>query len=118
MQICDALQRKLEHKNPVVLAKALRVVRYLCNKGPTPFPRAMQKHAGSIRNLQSFKGAADALKGDAPNQAVRTAANEALAVLFQQQPQQPPSTGGGGARQGGRIQVRVHPRVVASLVGK
>jgi len=58
------------------------VQQYLLNKGQTGLRRSLTRHAGAIRELTHWKGAADPLTGDAANKAVRDGATEALAALF------------------------------------
>lgn len=80
--IGDALVKRLANKSPYVLSKALKIIKELCLKGNPEFRRYMQRHAGPVRECQSFRGDPDPLKGERPNQIVRDAAKEATEAVF------------------------------------
>lgn len=80
--IVEHLLRKLDSKNPVVKAKALRACKYLVLHGAIDARRILQRTSAPIRNLQSYRGPPDALKGDALNERVRVSAKEAIDAIF------------------------------------
>jgi len=80
--IVEHLLRKLDSKNPVVKAKALRTCKYMVLHGAIDARRILQRSSAPIRNLQSYRGPSDALKGDALNERVRVSAKEAIDAIF------------------------------------
>eukprot|EP00210_Caulerpa_lentillifera_P006253 g5972.t1 len=80
--IVEHLMRKLDSKNPVVKAKSLRACKYLVLHGAVDARRILQRTSGPIRNLQTYRGSPDALKGDALNERVRVSAKEAIDAIY------------------------------------
>eukprot|EP00898_Chlorokybus_atmophyticus_P005885 jgi/Chlat1/6298/Chrsp44S05879 len=93
----DHINKRIDNKSPFVKQKALRVIR-----GDPTFRREMQRHAGAVRALVHYKGVQDELRGDAPNKAVREAAQEAVKAMFDSEPAQSTAQSSNVAR--GRIQ--------------
>ena len=68
----------------------LRIIRFVCeNDGSLEFRRIIQKRVDAIRQCQSFRGAVDPLRGDAPNKAVRDEAVAAMQAVFAQENKSP-----------------------------
>ena len=78
----EHLARRVDHRSPIVKLKALRAVKYICERGDSRFRRAMSRHSGAIRSCINHTGPPDALKGDAPHRAVREMASQAVAAVF------------------------------------
>ena len=78
----EHLSRRVDHRSPVVKLKALRAIKYICERGDSRFRRAMSRHSGAIRSCVNHTGPPDPLKGDAPHRAVREMASQAVAAVF------------------------------------
>ena len=78
----EHLARRVDHRSPIVKLKALRAIKYICERGDSRFRRAMSRHSGAIRSCVNHTGPPDALKGDAPHRAVRDMASQAVAAVF------------------------------------
>ena len=78
----EHLARRVDHRSPIVKLKALRAIKYICERGDSRFRRAMSRHSGAIRSCVNHTGPPDALKGDAPHRAVREMASQAVAAVF------------------------------------
>ena len=78
----EHLSRRVDHRSPVVKLKALRAIKYICERGDSRFRRAMTRHSGAIRSCVNHTGPPDPLKGDAPHRAVREMASQAVAAVF------------------------------------
>mmetsp|Transcript_13475 Transcript_13475/g.49036 ORF Transcript_13475/g.49036 Transcript_13475/m.49036 type:complete len:611 (+) Transcript_13475:157-1989(+) len=79
----DYFAKKCDSNKVLVKIKALRSLKYLCFKADVTFRRDLQKNAQIIRNLQMYKGAEDALKGDADNKRVRELAKEVVKLMYE-----------------------------------
>ncbi|KAK9810740.1 hypothetical protein WJX73_004195 [Symbiochloris irregularis] len=78
----EFINKRVAHKSPLVKAKALRLIKFICTKGASDFKRGLSKSAGTVRELVHYRGEPDPFKGDALNQKVREAAKEALDAVF------------------------------------
>ncbi|RDY01569.1 VHS domain-containing protein [Mucuna pruriens] len=81
-ELSEFILKRLDHKSPIVKQKALRLIKYTVGKCGTEFRREMQRHSAVIRQLLTYKGQLDPLKGDALNKAVRDSAQEAISAVF------------------------------------
>ncbi|KAL2982349.1 hypothetical protein AAZX31_13G336800 [Glycine max] len=81
-ELSEFILKRLDHKNPIVKHKALRLIKYAVGKCGVEFRREMQRHSVAIRQLLHYKGPSDPLKGDALNKAVRDTAQEAISAIF------------------------------------
>ncbi|KAF3775843.1 VHS domain-containing protein [Nymphaea thermarum] len=81
-EVSDYILKRLDHKNPIVKQKALRLIKYAVGKSGVEFRREMQRHSAAVRQLFHYRGQVDALKGDALNKAVRDTAHEAVSEIF------------------------------------
>lgn len=84
--VADHVLKKLANKSAVVKFKALRLTKHLCTKGCTHFQKIIQRNSQSIRELVSYRGDPDPMKGDAPNHHVRELAKEVVEVMFNSAP--------------------------------
>ena len=79
----EHLATRVQHRSPNVKLKALRCVKWLCQRGNEPrFRRAMTKRSGPVRTCVSHTGRPDPQRGDAPHKAVRDMAQEVMASVF------------------------------------
>ena len=98
----EHLATRVQHRSPNVKLKALRCVKWLCQRGNEPrFRRAMTKRSGPVRTCVSHTGRPDPQRGDAPHKAVRDMAKETLEVMFANDANGGSGGGGGG---GGRME--------------
>ena len=68
----EHLATRVQHRSPNVKLKALRCVKWLCQRAHEPrFRRAMTKRSGPVRTCVSHTGKPDPARGDAPHKAVR-----------------------------------------------
>ncbi|XP_021765311.1 VHS domain-containing protein At3g16270-like [Chenopodium quinoa] len=81
-EVSEFLLKRLDHKNPIVKQKALRLIKYSVGKSGAEFRREMQRHSVAVKQLLHYKGKPDPLKGDALNKAVRETAQDALSAIF------------------------------------
>ncbi|MQL95376.1 hypothetical protein Taro_028043 [Colocasia esculenta] len=81
-EVADYILKRLDHKNPVVKQKTLRLIKFAVGKSGVEFRREMQRHSAVVRQLFHYKGYPDPLKGDALNKAVRDSAHEAVSAIF------------------------------------
>lgn len=88
-EVSEFLLRRLDHKNPIVKQKALRVIKYSVGKSGAEFRREMQRHSVAVKQLLHYKGKPDPLKGDALNKAVRETAQDALSAIFSTEENKP-----------------------------
>ena len=94
----EHLATRVQHRSPNVKLKALRCVKWLCQRGNEPrFRRAMTKRSGPVRTCVSHTGRPDPQRGDAPHKAVRDMAKETLEAMFANDA----NRGGGGGRMEG-----------------
>ncbi|GMH41993.1 hypothetical protein BSKO_09912 [Bryopsis sp. KO-2023] len=113
--VAESLTRKLQARSPITIAKSLKGMKYLCQKGCHDFKRCMQRRATAVRPLQQYQGPMDQLKGDALNAKVRTAAKEAIEAIFEANsaPTMPSSQGRiqgfGSSMTGGNESGRTNP---------
>lgn len=84
-EVSEFVLKRLDHKNPIVKQKALRLIKYCVAKSGVEFRREMQRHSVAVRQLFHYKGQLDPLKGDAPNKAVRDSAHEAISAIFSEE---------------------------------
>ena len=79
----EHLATRVQHRSPNVKLKALRCVKWLCQRAHEPrFRRAMTKRSGPVRTCVSHTGKPDPARGDAPHKAVRDMAKETLEAMF------------------------------------
>ncbi|KAJ4952205.1 hypothetical protein NE237_029037 [Protea cynaroides] len=88
-EISEFILKRLDHKNPIVKQKALRLIKYAVGKSGVEFRREMQRHSVAVRQLFHYKGQLDPLKGDALNKAVRDTAHEAISAIFSEEESRP-----------------------------
>lgn len=82
-EIVEYAFRRLRHHSPQVKYKVLRFFIYTVNRaGSAAYRKELQSYSSSIRELFNFQGQVDPCKGNAPNQAVRDAAHEAIIAIF------------------------------------
>ncbi|XP_024368366.1 protein MODIFIED TRANSPORT TO THE VACUOLE 1 [Physcomitrium patens] len=81
-ELVERILKRMDHKSPIVKQKALRLIKFAAGKAGVEFRREIQRQAPAVRNLLHYRGAPDALKGDALNKAVRETAQEALSAIF------------------------------------
>ncbi|KNA22957.1 hypothetical protein SOVF_029110 [Spinacia oleracea] len=81
-EVSEFLLKRLDHKNPIVKQKALRLIKYSVGKSGAEFRREMQRHSVAVKQLLHYKGKPDPFKGDALNKAVRETAQDALSAIF------------------------------------
>mgnify|MGYP001607355637 CR=1 FL=1 len=65
-----------------VLAKALRVIKHLCEEGHADFQKQMQSKADLLRQFASYRGPNDPKYGDKLNEKVRNTARDAIEAAF------------------------------------
>ncbi|XP_042499021.1 protein MODIFIED TRANSPORT TO THE VACUOLE 1-like isoform X2 [Macadamia integrifolia] len=75
-EVSEFILKRLDHKNPIVKQKALRLIKYAEGR------REMQRRSVVVRQLFHYKGHLDPLKGDALNKAVHDTAHEAISAIF------------------------------------
>jgi len=78
----DYLDGRLEKKSSNVRLKALKIIKYLCDRGNPNFRRDFQRRTNNLRQCLHFKGPMDAQMGDLPNQMVRDTAQEVMNIVF------------------------------------
>ncbi|CAI5465388.1 unnamed protein product [Closterium sp. Yama58-4] len=107
-EVVDYIMQRLNHSSPFVKQKALRLIKYTVSRAGTEFRRSIQRHSATIKGMVHYRGQPDPLRGDAPNKAVREAAQEAVQAIFNPQNDVKPGAGamgvvgaGGGASTGG-----------------
>lgn len=97
----DALLSRLEVKTSNVKLKALRLLKFLCERGSPNFKRDLTRRTHIVRDCLHWRADPHPTMGDLPNKMVREAAQEAINAIFDtemnQQPpvapvHQPPST--------------------------
>ena len=82
-QLEEYLLSKLGKDHAGVKLKVLRILKYVCeNGGSIEFRRLIQRRSDIIRQCQSYRGATDPLRGDAPNKEVRDEAQNVMRALF------------------------------------
>ena len=101
------LSRRLSSKsNPNIKAKCCKVMARLCQTS-TSFRRSIAQDTQAvtaIKEAMHFRGTPDAVRGDTPNQTVRTSAKECLDAVYtetptsEQQQQQPRAMSGVGSQ--------------------
>ncbi|KAI4355607.1 hypothetical protein L6164_004364 [Bauhinia variegata] len=91
-EVSEFILKRLEHKNPIVKQKALRLIKYAVGKSGVEFRREMQRHSVAVRQLLHYKGQLDPLKGDALNKAVRDTAHETISAIFSAEDNKPAPT--------------------------
>jgi hypothetical protein len=87
-----AVTKKLaSESDPIVIAKCLKIVKYVADNGPFDFKRIMRQHSEVMRKFTMFRGERHPMHGDALNESVRASAAEAMQAVFDdsQQPQRP-----------------------------
>ncbi|XP_065866174.1 protein MODIFIED TRANSPORT TO THE VACUOLE 1 [Euphorbia lathyris] len=84
-EVSGFILKRLEHKSPIVIQKALRLIKYAVGKSGVEFRREMQRHSAAVRQLFHYRGQTDPLKGDALNKAVRDTAHEAISAIFSEE---------------------------------
>ncbi|CAI5481019.1 unnamed protein product [Closterium sp. Yama58-4] len=109
-ELVDYIMQRLNHSSPFVKQKSLRLIKYTVSRAGTEFRRSIQRHSATIKGMVHYRGQPDPLRGDAPNKAVREAAQEAVQAIFNPQNDVKPGPGamgvggaggGGGASTGG-----------------
>eukprot|EP00050_Salpingoeca_kvevrii_P000894 m.158022 g.158022 ORF g.158022 m.158022 type:complete len:734 (+) comp10242_c1_seq1:2155-4356(+) len=92
----DYLIGRLKKKKPHILAKTLKILKVLVEKGHDGFRQDLQRRTDEIRQCQSFRGAPHPLHGDTFNQQVRDNAKALMEALFDPEntgPRLPPGAG-------------------------
>ncbi|WCJ40822.1 Protein MODIFIED TRANSPORT TO THE VACUOLE 1 [Euphorbia peplus] len=84
-EVSGFVLKRLDHKSPIVIQKALRLIKYAVGKSGAEFRREMQRHSAAVRQLFHYRGQTDPLKGDALNKAVRDTAHEAISAIFSEE---------------------------------
>eukprot|EP00299_Pterocystis_sp_00344_P014768 c7332_g1_i1.p1 GENE.c7332_g1_i1~~c7332_g1_i1.p1 ORF type:complete len:191 (-),score=36.73 c7332_g1_i1:327-899(-) len=90
VEVCQELQKllfkKLDKGHVQVTIKALKALRFLCQKGNPRFRKELQRNTAPIRQCISFRGTPDPLHGDSLNRQVRELAQEVMTVAFAELP--------------------------------
>ncbi|KAL7180241.1 hypothetical protein ACSBR1_043458 [Camellia fascicularis] len=81
-EVSEFIFKRLDHKNPIVKQKALRLIKYAVVKSGVEFRREMQRNSAAVRQLFHYKGQLHPLKGDSLNKAVRDTAHETISAIF------------------------------------
>ena len=82
-QLDDFLASRLTQTNPVAKQKTLRTIRRICEEGcSVELRRLLQRRSETVKQLLSYRGEVDPLRGDALNKAVRDEAGLTLKVIF------------------------------------
>ena len=89
----DCLEQRLQFRSTSTKQKALKLIKHMSQKGSGELQRALVRLSGQIKELQAFRCAPDAFKGDVPWKRVQEYAKEALEAIH--------SVKGDGARNGG-----------------
>ena len=111
----EHLATRVQHRSPNVKLKALRCVKWLCQRGNEPrFRRAMTKRSGPVRTCVSHTGRPDPQRGDAPHKAVRDMAKETLEAMFATPAADPAEEEEGGIWKGSEATPRHAPARPAS----
>ncbi|CAI5489370.1 unnamed protein product [Closterium sp. Naga37s-1] len=100
-EVVDYIMQRLNHSSPFVKQKALRLIKYTVSRAGTEFRRSIQRHSATIKGMVHYRGQPDPLRGDAPNKAVREAAQEAVQAIFNPQNDIKPGAGATGVSGGG-----------------
>ncbi|EGD81367.1 hypothetical protein PTSG_02086 [Salpingoeca rosetta] len=88
MDLMDYLLARVKKKSVYTKIKALKILKYLVEKGHEGFFKDLQRRSDDIRQAMEFKGAVDPLHGDTFNKQVREHASKLMEALFN-----PKSTG-------------------------
>ncbi|KAI5078448.1 hypothetical protein GOP47_0006119 [Adiantum capillus-veneris] len=82
-EIVEYTFQRLRHRSPYVKKKVLKFIKYTVIKaGSSSYRRELQSHSITIRELLNYQGQVDPLKGNAPSQGVRDAAQETIKAIF------------------------------------
>ena len=77
----DCLEQRLQARSPAAKQKALKLVKYMSQRGSGELQRALVRLSAQIKELQTFRCAPDAFKGDIPWKRVQEYAREALEAI-------------------------------------
>ena len=77
----DCLEQRLQARSPAAKQKALKLVKYMSQRGSGELQRALVRLSSQIKELQTFRCAPDAFKGDIPWKRVQEYAREALEAI-------------------------------------
>ena len=100
-EMATYLTRRLQSKNnPNIKYKCCKVIAKLADSVPrNQFRRCVAQDpsaVGAIKEALNFRGTMDPVRGDEPNQKVRTAAKEALDAVYREAPTSEAAAGRGG----------------------
>lgn len=77
----DCLEQRLQFRSTATKQKALKLIKHMSHKGSTELQRALVRLSGQIKELQTYRCAPDAFKGDVPWKRVQEYAKEALEAI-------------------------------------
>jgi hypothetical protein len=81
--IVNWLLNRLNDNNLHTKKKVLIVIKNVAQQGDAEFARTLTKKTENIKSYASFRGPPDPLHGDALNQAIRIAAQQAVEAIFE-----------------------------------
>eukprot|EP00939_MAST-03C_sp_MAST-3C-sp1_P005239 g5239.t1 len=81
--------------------KVLNIYKHVCLKGSEQFKQCLQRESAPIKELQSYRGRRDPIKGDQPNEQVRRAAKAAVQAIFSNRKVIPTTNNGTSVRMKG-----------------
>ncbi|KAL9650361.1 hypothetical protein ABK040_016428 [Willaertia magna] len=82
-EVVNWLLKRLSHKSLNVKKKVLLLIKSVAHQGDAEFARALVKRSEEIKQYSNFRGPKDDLHGDALNQAIRSAASQAMEAIFE-----------------------------------
>jgi hypothetical protein len=77
----DCLEQRLQFRSTLTKQKALKLIKHMSLKGSAELQRALVRLSGQIKELQTYRCAPDAFKGDVPWKRVQEYAKEALEAI-------------------------------------
>lgn len=77
----ECLDQRLQVRSPGTKQKALKLIKHMSQRGSVELQRALVRLSGRIKELQTFRCAPDAFKGDIPWKRVQEYAKEALEAI-------------------------------------
>jgi hypothetical protein len=121
-EMANYLIKRLSSKqNPNIKWKCCKVISKLCDQVPrNQFRRCLSNNPAStaaIKEAMAFRGAPDAVRGDAPNERVRVAAKEALDAVYSESSSSEMANHGGGGGGGMGISSSYAPSPYAQSGG-
>ncbi|KAL0478717.1 hypothetical protein AKO1_008327 [Acrasis kona] len=81
--VVDFLMKRLNDDSPHTKKKVLIIIKNVSAQGDHEFSKILVKKSETIKSFASYRGPSDPLHGDALNQAVRVAAQQAVEAVFE-----------------------------------